>query len=167
MAPLTSLFKFTAYKSFVINNTRTVDIRKVLKKYSNVSNTEGLIYPFTPIMIEYKRYWLSYLDNIPQLLKYKNKHSMVSGFAETMLESLRATLLTLPRRIDFDYFREFVAYIENIIKLIKRQVNWIGDMMTMFLKPGEKINLKMFIPNLNLSRRYRLYNIYVDQLHKL
>lgn len=125
MAPLISLFKFTAYKSDFMTNTRTVDIRDVLNYYLHISNPYGLVHPFTEVLFQYREYWMYYLNNIPNLLKFKKYNAMLYDSIKRMLDALRVTLLTLPEEIDFDYFKDFVDFVKTIVNAITYQSRWI------------------------------------------
>lgn len=168
MAPLTSLFKFTAYRNRLMTNTKTVDIREVLNDYSHSSNPYGLILPFSKVLIDYRSYWLPYLYDIPSLLKFKEKTSMVYNGAENMLNALKTTLLTLPHFIDYEYFSQFVKFVANVIDVINGYAKWAADMGILFKLTDKniKINVRDLIPRLNLSRRrLRLYRTYLQYEH--
>ena len=168
MAPLTSLYKFTAYQNKLMTNTKTVDLRKVLDEYSHTSNPYGLVLPFTKILYDYRSYWLPYLYDIPSLLKFKQKTSMVYNGAENMLNALKTTLLTLPQFIDYEYFVEFVKYIARVIDVIHAYARWAADMGLVFALTDKniKLNVNNLIPHLSLSRRrLHLYHLYLQSRH--
>ena len=139
MVKLEYLFKYTGYRNEYMRDTRTVDIRDILKIKG--SNIESRDYPFKTVVYYWIGYWYPIIEDIIYCYEHNYQQRVIYDFKLSEMKDIYRNFKILFNIMTNIHEHNFNESWYNLLKLLYNDVSKL-IILSQYMFPNLKIRTK-------------------------